>query len=301
MARRTFNVIDVTEILVHWHAGRSQSEVADSLGVDRKTVKKYLAPAIGAGIVPGDEPRTQAQWQELVRGWFPELVDTRLRQITWPVIAVHRDYIAEQLRVGVTKATIHQRLRDECGLTASCASLKRWVAANLAEEAMRARVTVLRGEVEPGSEALCGIPHNASYETPGNMRRRWDIACSGGGLALVGVGIFTSFRGTSATDRVAGRGAWRGGPGQGLFLEVQVGVEVDTVGRADVLVTEPEGDGGVVHPVTAKGHGAAVAQRVWADGLAGQRGTGIGRGGDVAVDEAADRVAAEPVSTAVIL
>ena len=43
MARRTFDVTDVTEILVHWYAGRSQSEVATSLGVDRKTIRKYLA------------------------------------------------------------------------------------------------------------------------------------------------------------------------------------------------------------------------------------------------------------------
>ena len=27
MARRTFDVIDVTEILVHWHAGRSLNEM----------------------------------------------------------------------------------------------------------------------------------------------------------------------------------------------------------------------------------------------------------------------------------
>jgi DNA replication protein DnaC len=44
MARRTFKVIDVAEILVHWHAGRSLSEIAESLGVDRKTVRKYVAP-----------------------------------------------------------------------------------------------------------------------------------------------------------------------------------------------------------------------------------------------------------------
>src|SRR5664280_2057149 len=58
MARRSFNVVDVTEILIHWHAGRSQSEIATSLGVDRKTVKKYLTPAIEAGVVPGDGPRS---------------------------------------------------------------------------------------------------------------------------------------------------------------------------------------------------------------------------------------------------
>jgi DNA-binding CsgD family transcriptional regulator len=53
LARRTFDVTDVTEILVHWYAGRSQSEVATSLGVDRKTIKKYVTPAIEAGITPG--------------------------------------------------------------------------------------------------------------------------------------------------------------------------------------------------------------------------------------------------------
>ena len=48
MARRTF---DVTEILMHWHAGRSKNEMAESLGVDRKTLRKYIAPAVQAGIV----------------------------------------------------------------------------------------------------------------------------------------------------------------------------------------------------------------------------------------------------------
>jgi hypothetical protein len=34
MARRTFVMVDVTEILVHWYAGRSQAEIAGSLGLD---------------------------------------------------------------------------------------------------------------------------------------------------------------------------------------------------------------------------------------------------------------------------
>ena len=37
-------MIDVTEILVHWHAGRSLNEMSASLGVDRKTIRKYVAP-----------------------------------------------------------------------------------------------------------------------------------------------------------------------------------------------------------------------------------------------------------------
>ena len=53
MARRTFDVIDVVEILQHWHAGRPKSVIASSLGVDPKTVRKYVAPAEAAGLAPG--------------------------------------------------------------------------------------------------------------------------------------------------------------------------------------------------------------------------------------------------------
>jgi len=142
MARRTFDVIDVTEILVHWHAGRSLNEMSQSLGVDRKTIRKYVAPAAAAGIVPGGPAKTEDEWADLVREWFPELSDARLRQVTWPAIAVHHDYITEQLKARVRMSTIHQRLRDEHGLAASVASFRRYVNANLPEEARRSQVTV---------------------------------------------------------------------------------------------------------------------------------------------------------------
>ena len=128
MARRTFDVIDVCEIFTHWHAGRSKNEVAGSLGLARNTVRKYVAAAEAAGMVPGGPPVSQERWAELAREWFPELADTRLRQVTWPAIEVHRDYIVAQLTAGVTMATIYQRLRDERGLAASVASLRRYYA-----------------------------------------------------------------------------------------------------------------------------------------------------------------------------
>ena len=90
-------MIDVTEILVHWHAGRSLSEMAGSLDVDQKTLRKYVAPAIGAGITPGGPAKSEQEWHELVRGWFPQLADTRLRQVTCPAIAGHHDYIVAQM------------------------------------------------------------------------------------------------------------------------------------------------------------------------------------------------------------
>jgi predicted transcriptional regulator len=78
---------------MHWHVGRSQAQIADSLGVDRKTVRKYVAPAEAAGLTPGGPALSPGAWAELVAGWFPQLVDTRLRQVTWPEIEVHHEYI----------------------------------------------------------------------------------------------------------------------------------------------------------------------------------------------------------------
>jgi predicted transcriptional regulator len=154
MARRTFDVVDVTEILAHWHAGRSKSQIAESLGLDRKTVRKYLAPAEAEGLAPGGPPVSAAEWRERAAGWFPELADARLRQVTWPEIEKHHQFVAAQLEAGVTVKTIHQRLRDEHGLAVSYASLRRYVAANVPEQVRREQVRVLRlVPREPGEEA----------------------------------------------------------------------------------------------------------------------------------------------------
>jgi len=90
-------VIDIVEILIHWYAGRSQNELATSLGVDHKTLRKYLAPARAAGMEPGGPPMSEADWRTLVTGWFPELVDTGLRQTSWLKRRRHRP-IPEQGR-----------------------------------------------------------------------------------------------------------------------------------------------------------------------------------------------------------
>ncbi|MFD4831235.1 hypothetical protein ACFWPV_15475 [Streptomyces uncialis] len=105
-------MVDITEIYVHWYAGRSKSALAASLGVDRKAVRKYLAPAEASGITPGGPPMAEADGAGLIEGWFPGLFDRRLWQVTWSDIDQHRDYVADLLGT-VTVSTIHQRLRDE--------------------------------------------------------------------------------------------------------------------------------------------------------------------------------------------
>ncbi len=165
-------MIDICEIYAHWHAGRSKNEVAVSLGLSRNTVRKYVAAAEAAGLVPGGPAVSQERWGELAREWFPELADTRLRQVTWPAIEAHRDYIVAQLGAGVTMATIHQRLRDERGLAVSVASLRRYVSANLPEEARRSQVTVLRlAPAGPGAEGQVDYGLLGRWTDPATGRR----------------------------------------------------------------------------------------------------------------------------------
>ena len=164
-------MIDITEILIHWHAGRSQYELADSLGVDRKTIRKYVAPAEEAGFAPGGPPVTTEEWALYVRSWFPELVVPELRSATFAECAAHHEAIKEALATNHL-STVHQRLRDEHGLTASESSLRRYVAVALAGEARADRVTVLKDDPPPGEEAQVDYGRLGMWFDPEAGRRR---------------------------------------------------------------------------------------------------------------------------------
>lgn len=168
-------MIDVTEILVHWYAGRSIGEVARSLGVDRATVRKYIAPAVAAGIRPGGAPISPERWAELVRGWFPKLASLELRHPKFAEIAPFHELIRGQLAVN-TVATIHQRLRDERGLHVSIASFRRYVLATMPDQdSLRGQVTVRKDDPPPGEEAQLDYGYLGQWTDPatGKTRRVW--------------------------------------------------------------------------------------------------------------------------------
>ena len=164
-------MLDLVELFTHWHAGRSQVAVSESLGIDRKTIRKYLARAIAAGMEPGGEPLSAEQWAELIDGWFPELNDPAARSLTWPLIAPHHDRIKDWLDVDVTVATIAQRLRDDHGVAASESTVRRWIATHFADEVAREKVTVPRGPVPPGSEAQIDYGRLGMWLDPATAKR----------------------------------------------------------------------------------------------------------------------------------
>lgn len=77
-----FNVVDVTEILIHWHAGRSQSEIATSLAGAKLThlAMAFLIahPAVTSAIAG---PRTMDQLEDTLAGVDVALSDEVLDRI----------------------------------------------------------------------------------------------------------------------------------------------------------------------------------------------------------------------------
>jgi transposase len=164
-------VIDVVEVLEHWYAGRPKAVVAESLGVDRKTVRKYVVPAEEAGLVPGGPAVTTEEWAAYVRSWFPELILPELRSATFAECAAHHEAIKVMLATNHL-ATIHQRLRDEQGFAPSESSLRRYVDVALADVAKADRVTVRKEDAPPGEEAQVDYGRLGMWFDPEAGRRR---------------------------------------------------------------------------------------------------------------------------------
>ena len=183
MARRSVEVIDVVEILQHWYALRSKSQIGVSVGADRGTVAKYVAKAEQAGIVPGGAPIGRDEWALRVREWFPELVDAKARSLTYPDINRLRDVI-EAMLTEVTVSTAFQRCRDEHGLSVGVTAFRQYVRLEFPTGPKPEAVTLWRPPVAPGGEAQIDYGFLGSWLDPATqrLRRVWAfvmvLACS---------------------------------------------------------------------------------------------------------------------------
>jgi hypothetical protein len=167
-------VIDVVEIYEHWNAGRAKVVIAESLGVDVKTVRKYVRLAEQAGLMPGGQNLSRAEWGELVNRWCPELIDPRERSHTHQLIEPFHERIEEMLGTN-TVTVVHQRLRDEDGLGVGISSFRRYCALTFPDERKRELATPPRPEVAPGEEAQIDYGYLGSFSDPltNRSRRVW--------------------------------------------------------------------------------------------------------------------------------
>lgn len=124
MAGRRWNVADVVEVLQHWQAGRSQRQMAATLGMGRVRVRHIVEAAEAAGLSPGGAALGREEWAQRV----PELFASRCAPATQ-----HGEHLArfhEAVCAGLATNTVRttwQRLCDEQGLRVSETTFRRYV------------------------------------------------------------------------------------------------------------------------------------------------------------------------------
>src|SRR4051794_31726920 len=146
MARRRMTVLDILEILVAWDAGEGISPIARRLGYMRTTVRKYVAAATALGIARGGVPRSEADWLAVATAVSAQVARQRAPGAVAAQVAGHHAYL-EQWVGQVHLTVLHQRLRDEQGLTASWGVFYRYVAKHWPDRLQHApRVTIRRDD-----------------------------------------------------------------------------------------------------------------------------------------------------------
>jgi transposase len=164
-------VRDIVEILEHWYAGRPYQAIAHSLGIDRKTVRKYTAVAKAAGFRPNEG-------QPPPEGWGPWLDQhcPGLRPSTHcgPAI-VELNNIKEEIACllqQVCPTTAWRRLRQERGLKASLTSFRRYLQRFIPQTGAKQKITVRRPDPPPGDEGQVDYGFLGMWLNPLSGRRQ---------------------------------------------------------------------------------------------------------------------------------
>ncbi len=173
MARRKVTVRDIGEILDHWQSGRGIRAIAQSLGVSRPAIRKYVAIARFHGYEVGGSPPAEG-WRVFLEQAAPELVDPTAGSVVLRQFLEHHDLIREVLEK-TTVSVGWQRLRDEHGLRASYSSFYRYVRKCLPEVLERQGLTVRREDPPAGEEAQVDYGYLGLWQDPvgGRRRRLW--------------------------------------------------------------------------------------------------------------------------------
>lgn len=177
MGRRSFAVRDITEILIHWQAGRPLRQIADSLGADRNTVRKYVALAVELGYRPGEPRLSEPEWAAIIAQHAPELRDPAQRSRVFAEIGRYHETIVAALQTN-TVTTVWQRLHDEQGLQAALRSFRRYVAHYLPERTKQPQPTVRRDDPPPGREGQVDFGYLGLWPDPqtGKKHKLWAFA-----------------------------------------------------------------------------------------------------------------------------
>src|SRR6266540_6158291 len=111
MGYREVTMLEIKEVLRLWCGGAAKKRIAVQLGLDIKTVRRYLRAAQACGVRPGGEAPSEEQTAAMVAALQPGW--GRRRGDGWGVCAGQRAFIASHLEHGVRLSKIRRLLRRD--------------------------------------------------------------------------------------------------------------------------------------------------------------------------------------------
>jgi transposase len=165
MPQRKKDAMEIREVLRRVRAGESDRTIAQTLEIDRKTVRRYREWAAEQGLLEGDLPPL-ADLQTSLNVTLPAALPPQNVSTVEP----YRDIVTRLRKNKVEVAAIHQRLRER-GYSGSYASVYRFVQQL---EPREPEVTV-RVETRPGEEAQVDFGYAGRMRDPDtdNERKTW--------------------------------------------------------------------------------------------------------------------------------
>lgn len=148
MGYREVTMLEIKEVLRLWCAGAAKKRIAAQLGLDIKTVRRYLRVARGCGAWPaGDAPLDEERVAAVVAALQPDW--GRRRGETWALCAGQREFIASHLEHGVRLSKIRKLLQRR-GVDLAYPTLRRYAIAELGFG--RPATTLPVADGQPGDE-----------------------------------------------------------------------------------------------------------------------------------------------------
>ncbi|MGH2498928.1 MAG: IS21 family transposase, partial [Candidatus Limnocylindria bacterium] len=167
---REVSVVEAREVLRLWLRKYALREIARTLSMDRKTVRRYVDAAVDASL---DREGPEAQLSEELLGAVISEVRTGRPSghgESWQQLEAERAFIAERIEKELRLTKIHELLGRR-GVVVPYRTLHRFAASELGF-GQRQRATVLLADGEPGSEVQVDFGRMGLVPDPRSERRR---------------------------------------------------------------------------------------------------------------------------------
>jgi transposase len=172
MARRDIPMNEVVETIYQWHKGMKIQHISQSLGLDRKTVRKYLGMARSLGIGQGGPLPDEQELVSRLKGQHVQAVsyDTpALDRVTR-----YRDEIEKLLHdKEMTAKQVWRLLRENHGIEVGYTTIKRYLRSEFSYGRTKATVRI---ETPPGQEAQVDFGYVGLMHDPESQRNRRERA-----------------------------------------------------------------------------------------------------------------------------